>query len=301
MKKTDHYLHGSNGSIKDEPLIPLSKVKSLSNEYENTIHKLMELLNTRGLTTDTWGKPIDTIASNGLDHASIYLLDYENIGNFPALITTWNKPSDIIYCFMNKNQVAHFDHESSRLEPSLSKRIHPIVLSTSGMNALDIAIGMFIGHISARYQPLGIYVYTNDRGYGVLMDICRFWGINNVEIRQAISVVNHPKDVDIPMVKPEHKPSTDHAMVKPLIQLGQPIKAIKSKIQRKPQIESLMEYIRDAEWLDHPIPLSELNDKLIQTFPNTPPGDIDKLISRMISYGFIISKKGKLTLVKSSL
>ena len=304
MKKNKPLHQPSVGLTSDEPMVPLSKVKVLSNEYEKTIGKLMDLISTHGKTSDTWGSSIDTIASNDLNHTSIYLLDYENIGNFPALIHLWNKPNDIIYCFMNKNQVAHFDHELSRLEPALANHIHPIVLSASGLNALDIAIGMFIGHISARFQPLGIYVYTHDRGYSVLMEICRFWGINNVEIRQAITGNDHSVNDPLAMVKPVDKPVEDQPikpMVEPLVQIGKAIIVVKSKAskqQRKDQIVSMMECIKDKGWFDHPISQADLIDHLLITFPHTSPRDVYKLISRSITYGFLSSKKGKLTLVK---
>ncbi len=295
MKKIDPLMDLSVDRIMDEPMIPISKVKEISKKYEETIHKLMDLLESSGKTTDQWGSAIDSIGSTNLNQASIYLLDYENIGNFPALLHTWTKPSDIIYCFMNKTQVVHFDHELTRLEPSLSKRIHPIVLSTSGLNALDIAIGMFIGYITARYEPNGIFVYTNDRGYTVLMEICRFWGIHNIEIRQAISVAEHPKTIVKLPVKPVVQPI--HPTVQP--QPGNSIKPIKRKgdaDERKNQVEKLIHCIKDEPWFDQPPKFDQLMDHLSKMFPATKSDDIRKLISSGITYGFLINQKGKLHL-----
>ena len=297
MKKIDPLMDPSVDRTKDEPMIPISKVKEISKEYEQTIHKLMDLLESSGKTTDQWGSAIDSIGSINLNQASIYLLDYENIGNFPALLHTWTKPSDIIYCFMNKTQVVHFDHELTRLEPSLSKRIHPIVLSTSGLNALDIAIGMFIGYITARYQPNGIFVYTNDRGYAVLMEICRFWGIHNIEIRQAISVPDHPKPKIKPIVQSNLRP-----VDQPLIEPGKPITLGKRKSsadEKRKQVESLVQCIKEEEWSNQSIPYAEFMDRLMKIFPKSKPEDIQKLISRAITYGFLIPKKGNLTLESS--
>ena len=294
MKKIDPLMDLSVDRIMDEPMIPISKVKEISKKYEETIHKLMDLLESSGKTTDQWGSAIDSIGSTNLNQASIYLLDYENIGNFPALLHTWTKPSDIIYCFMNKTQVVHFDHELTRLEPSLSKRIHPIVLSTSGLNALDIAIGMFIGYITARYQPNGIFVYTNDRGYTVLMEICRFWGIHNIEIRQAISVPEHPKPKIKPIVQSPLKPAN-----RSLVESGKPITRIKRKSssdEKKKQVEALMQCIKEEEWSNQSMPYDEFIERLLNMFPKSKPQDIQKLIARGITYGFLVAKKGKLAL-----
>lgn len=299
MKKSNKINNLSIGSTNEEQMIPLSKVHAISKEYENTIHKLMDLIQSRGMTNEQWGGSIDAIASSEFNQASIYLLDYENIGNFPALIHTWNKPTDLIYCFMNKTQVEHFDHEVKRLEPSLSHRIHPIVLSASGLNALDIAIGMFIGHISALYKPLGIHVYTQDRGYSVLMEICRFWGIQNIEIRQGICIGTVDKPKHHAMVKPKDDRVKPIPMVQPLVQPGKPIVPVKSKAskqQRKDQAVELMKLIKDKNWFDQPISQSLLIDHLMVMFPHSKENDLIKLISRLITYGFLSSKKGKFSL-----
>lgn len=285
----------------DTTMVPISKVVELTNVYDNIINRLLNVLHQHEHGGNH--RTLDTVVSNDLNHRDIYLLDYENIGNFPALMHTWNKPNDQVYCFMNKQLIAHFDQQLNMVQPSLQERIHPIVLSTSGINALDIAIAMFVGYISAKYEPNGIYIYTNDKGYHVLLEICRFWGIDNVEIRLSIGPKEEPIRPLVQPVKPVVRP--EPKLVKPAPQpplldgftIGKPLHITKSKgksEQKLNECKAFIQLLNDHCPLVQPYKNRELCQWLLEMFPKTDRAKITQLISRCLSFGLMKSKNGKI-------